>query len=111
MASDDLGRRIALQPAGATVPGLDMPGRVEQEDRIVRLGLDQEPQVIRDIAPCRGVAFLASTAHTPPDSSGDAPGELGPQLTACRTSAAILASSAAVTSFSAKEVGHISPSS
>ena len=34
-----------------------------------------------------------------------------PQLTACLTSAPILASSAAVNSFSAKEVGHMAPSS
>ena len=36
---------------------------------------------------------------------------LGPQLTAFFTSAAILASSAVVNSFSAKEVGHMAPSS
>src|SRR5947208_7129454 len=38
-------------------------------------------------------------------------GELGPQLTAFFTSAPILASSAAVNSFSAKATGHIAPSS
>src|SRR5438552_17137418 len=38
-------------------------------------------------------------------------GELGPQLTAFFTSAPILASSAAVTSFSAKATGHMAPSS
>src|SRR2546425_10055783 len=38
-------------------------------------------------------------------------GELGPQLTAFFTSAAILASSAAVNPFSAKAVGHMVPSS
>jgi hypothetical protein len=37
--------------------------------------------------------------------------ELGPQLTAFFTSAAILASSAAVSSVSAKAVGHMAPSS
>ncbi len=37
--------------------------------------------------------------------------ELGPQLTAFFTSAPILASSAAVNSVSAKEVGHMVPSS
>jgi hypothetical protein len=36
---------------------------------------------------------------------------LDPQLTAFLTSAAILASSAAVNSFNAKEVGHMAPSS
>src|SRR5262249_8236467 len=36
---------------------------------------------------------------------------LGPQLTACFTSAAILASSAAVSSVSAKAIGHMAPSS
>src|SRR5918998_66731 len=41
----------------------------------------------------------------------DHSGELGPQLTAFFTSAAILASSAAVNSVSAKEVGHMVPSS
>src|SRR5574341_1323404 len=38
-------------------------------------------------------------------------GELSPQLTAFFTSAPILSSSAAVNSFSAKEVGHMAPSS
>src|SRR6266540_657402 len=38
-------------------------------------------------------------------------GHAGPQLTAFFTSALILASSAAVNSFSAKEVGHMAPSS
>src|SRR6195256_6899532 len=38
-------------------------------------------------------------------------GLLGPQLTAFFTSAPILASSAAVNSFSAKAVGHMAPSS
>src|SRR6516164_3047839 len=38
-------------------------------------------------------------------------GELGPQLAAFFTSAPILASSAAVNSFSAKAVGHMAPSS
>src|SRR5207342_327930 len=38
-------------------------------------------------------------------------GELSPQLTAFFTSATILASSVAVSSFSAKEVGHMAPSS
>src|SRR5207247_1102196 len=37
--------------------------------------------------------------------------EISPQLTACFTSAPILASSAAVNSFSAKAVGHMWPSS
>jgi hypothetical protein len=36
---------------------------------------------------------------------------LGPQLTACFTSAPIRASSAAVSSVSAKAVGHMAPSS
>src|SRR5207247_4459324 len=38
-------------------------------------------------------------------------GKISPQLTAFFTSAPILASSAAVSSFSAKEVGHMAPSS
>src|SRR5215472_4065289 len=38
-------------------------------------------------------------------------GRAGSQLTACSTSAAILASSAAVGSFSAKAIGHMAPSS
>src|SRR3989304_593454 len=40
-----------------------------------------------------------------------ASGELSPQLTALFTSAPILASAAAVNSVSAKEVGHMAPSS
>src|SRR5262245_11409874 len=40
-----------------------------------------------------------------------ASGQLGPQLTAFFTSALIVASSAAVNSFSAKDVGHMAPSS
>src|SRR5687768_10653209 len=52
----------------------------------------------------------ASSRPTIPPQGG-AKGELGPQLAAFFTSAAILASSAAVNSFSAKEVGHMAPSS
>jgi hypothetical protein len=39
----------------------------------------------------------------------EAGGEISPQLTAFFTSAPIVASSAAVNSFSAKEVGHMAP--
>ena len=65
MPADDLVRLIALQPAGAPVPREHMPGLVEQEDRIVRLGLDQQPQVIGDVARWSGRLPLTSTAHTP----------------------------------------------
>ena len=65
-------------------------------------------------------AVLAKIAEMPaPDDGpkggrppwGGSSGLLGPQLTAFFTSAPILASSAAVSFFSAKEVGHMLPSS
>jgi hypothetical protein len=52
----------------------------------------------------------ASSRPTIPSRAGPR-GDLGPQFTACFTSAAILSSSAAVNSVSAKEVGHMAPSS
>jgi hypothetical protein len=69
----------------------------------------------------QGLAFLASQrGHHPPfpsragspsDFSRARWSELSPQLTAFFTSATIRFSSAAVNSFSAKEVGHMAPSS
>src|SRR5436309_6545391 len=53
---------------------------------------------------------MIATATTPPLSAG-ASGEISPQLTAFFTSAPILASPAAVNSFSAKATGHTVPSS
>src|SRR5574341_2137510 len=53
------------------------------------------------------VGFVGATE----DPRAGPSGELSPQLTAFFTSAPILASSAAVNSFSAKEVGHMAPSS
>src|SRR6266540_1144984 len=52
----------------------------------------------------------ASCRPTIPPRAGPS-GELSPQLTAFLTSAPILASSAAVNSFSAKATGHMAPSS
>ena len=52
----------------------------------------------------------ASSGPTIPPRAG-ASGEISPQPTAFFTSATILASSAAVNSFSAKETGHMLPSS
>src|SRR5438105_10520962 len=54
---------------------------------------------------------LPSRANRPRADGAPASPASGPQLTAFFTSAPILASSAAVSSFSAKEVGHIAPSS
>ena len=69
----------------------------------------------------QGLALLASQrGHRPPlrSRAGSPSGfsrprwsELSPQLTAFFTSATIRFSSAAVNSFSAKEVGHMAPSS
>src|SRR5881296_2706966 len=53
---------------------------------------------------------MIAKGTTPPLSAG-ASGEISPQLTAFFTSAPILASSAAVNSFSAKATGHMVPSS
>ena len=53
----------------------------------------------------------AVKAGLPKDIALVANGLLTPQLTAFFTSAAILASSAAVNSFSAKAIGHMAPSS
>jgi hypothetical protein len=52
---------------------------------------------------------LPGAGHGPPRAGSS--GLLSPQLTAFFTSAAILASTSGVNSFSAKEVGHMAPSS
>src|SRR5438067_6831651 len=54
---------------------------------------------------------LTSRANRPRADGAPASPASGPQLTAFFTSAPILASSAAVSSFNAKEVGHMAPSS
>src|SRR3972149_1031627 len=64
---------------------------------------------------CHGFDVHVVELEARPDRSGPPragpSGELGPQLTAFFTSAPILASSAAVNSVRAKEVGHMAPSS
>src|SRR5436309_11824757 len=58
------------------------------------------------------MAALTSVLPSPaPEPLPGPSGELGPQLTAFFTSAPMLASAAAVNSFSAKAVGHRAPSS
>jgi hypothetical protein len=62
--------------------------------------------------PVVGAAALVDDQHERRHAAQDgASGEFSPQLTAFFTSALILASSMAVNSFSAKEVGHMAPSS
>jgi hypothetical protein len=57
------------------------------------------------------VAVNNGSEHHQPRPSAGSSGLLSPQLTACFTSAPILASSAAVNSVSAKATGHMPPSS
>jgi len=66
--------------------------------------------------PCRVLVFskedeIVGSIGAAEDPGAGASGEISPQRTAFFTSAPILASSAAVNSFSAKAVGHMAPSS
>jgi hypothetical protein len=71
------------------------------------------PDDLRELSlrPVRGVTVRIEAAPYSSEEFLGAKGLLSPQLTAFFTSAAIFASSAAVSSFSAKEVGHMLPSS
>jgi hypothetical protein len=49
VAADDLVGVVALDPLGSGVPGGDPALDVEDEDRVVGLGLDEQAQLIRGI--------------------------------------------------------------
>jgi hypothetical protein len=44
VVADDLGRRVTVDPAGAAVPGHDVPAWVEHEDRVVVHAVDEEAE-------------------------------------------------------------------
>lgn len=73
------------------------------------LGCSTEPGQLEELArPCRVLVFSVEATE---EARAGSSGALSPQLTACFTRALIRSSSAAVNSFSAKEVGHMAPSS
>ena len=54
MLADDLIRLVALDPSHARIAGENDPGRVEQEHRVVLVGLDQQAQQLTRSACHRG---------------------------------------------------------
>ena len=61
--ADDLVRAVALQPPGAVVPAHHVTGGVEQEDRVVRLRLDQQAQIVSCVARRDRHADVATRRH------------------------------------------------
>ena len=94
----DLARRCSARPSSRTPEA--RPGRTRSVTGASRLSIRPS-----DVHP-RGAAHRRHR-----DPQGWPSGELGPQRTAFFMSAAILFSLVAVNSVSAKEVGHIAPSS
>jgi len=91
------------------LPGVDEP--VEQAEQLLDVGEVEAGDF--GISTCSEGARSRHAGAPRPDRSSrlgrGASDQLSPQLTAFFTSAAIFAPSAAVNSFSAKEVGHMAP--
>src|SRR5215211_330657 len=104
---DDAGAAAGALGVGAEQRRLHAVGLRERlADRVERSGVG------RQVAPSRAAdRALVDRHHRPGAAPSRGSVRLSPQLTAFFTSAPIFFSSAAVSRFSAKEVGHMAPSS
>src|SRR5213593_666138 len=63
--ADDLLGRVALDPPGARVPGEHPALAVEQEDRVVGHGLDEQPELLGDARCDRCLLQVAGAGFEP----------------------------------------------